>query len=189
MNGKLLYLNQDKILFESPPCTRIVSINAAFGYQRIFLSFPYVQYFFRKVPLTKNRYASVNNGKIKAAFHVTISNKPMASMEDIVHVVPLPHAFDDASFCIRPNLSKCNTFAEMFEKTVEDFWLSRFSHSLSFLGCAAMEKVLKNYKSWEEKSKADPAFVLDVPWEYPMQLSKLPYRPYTITSHHNDYTT
>ena len=187
MNGRLLYANKDKVLFESPPCTRLLNIGGTMGKTRKYLAFPYVQYYLRRTAANVHRYAHVSNEYFYGAFHVTISNKPMTNMEDIVHIIPLPHVFDDASFCMHPNLEGLKNLSDIFEKTVADFWASRFTYSTTFIGSKALEESIGNYKNWEELTQKDPKLILDVNWKYPMQLSKLPYRPYEITSHGNSY--
>ena len=194
MNGRVLYVSKDKVIFESPPCTRMVAISGGTikddaSNRHKFLSFPYVQYTLRKIPSAAYRYAHVDNHHgIKAAFHATVSNTPMTSMDDDVHLMPLPHCFDDSSFCMHPDLKKCKTLPEMLEASIADFWRSHFSHATSFAGHHALaDSSLKNYKSWEEKSKKDPGFILGVKWAYPLKISKLPYQPYKLTTHGNSY--
>jgi len=185
MNGRLLFANKDKILFESPPTTRIISISGTLGNRRKHLAFPYVQYFLRRLP--RNRYTHVTASGFLGTLHVTLSNKPMESLEDEVHIMPLPHCFDDSSFCMHPDLKGLKELPAIFEKTVADFWLSNFSHSGTFIGAAALSESLKNYKNWEELTAKNPMDILNVKWKYPLQLSKLPYRPYSVTTHSNDY--
>jgi len=185
MNGRLLFANKDKILFESPPTTRIVSIEGTLGNRRKHLAFPYVQYYLRR--LSRHRYTHVTAKDFLGSLHVTLSNKPMESLEDTVHVMPLPHCFDDSSFCMHPHLEKAKNLTEIFEQTIADFWVSRFYYSNTFIGSNALNDSLKNYKNWEELTAKNPMDILNVKWKYPMQLSKLPYRPYEITSHSNDY--
>ena len=187
MNGRLLLANKDKILFEAPPTTRIVNIGGTVSNKRKHLSFPYVQYYLRR--LSGKRYTHVECSKLKfyGTLHVTLSNKPMESLDDDVHIMPLPHCFDDSSFCMHPHLETAKDLPDMFEKVVADFWLSMFSHSTTFIGAAALEESLKNYKNWEQLTAKNPMDILEVKWKYPIRLSKLPYRPYSITSHPNDY--
>jgi hypothetical protein len=189
INGRVLFASDKILLFEQPPATRLVNLydGSLGGKKTRYLSFPYVQYMFRKIPNNVTRYCSVSNGKIKAAFHVTVSNEPMTAMNHVVHVVPLPHAFDDASYCIRPRLENTKTLSEMFELTIQDFWRSQFTHCTGFLGSKHAVEIFKNYKNWEDKSKENPEFILETKWKYPMDLSKLPYRPYAETTYNNNY--
>lgn len=170
---RIVYANSDRrngvnIVAETPPQMRIIYLNeytATGGMcnRKYFLAFPYLQFIIQSEILG-----------------VSCTNKPMKLKNNklIGYVPPLPNISD--SFIVCGIDSEFGYYHNDVEKTIEEaisiFWLSGFNHDGEmYPGSSVRRKKIGTFRTWEEKSKQNPNFILDVDWNKKRNILELDF--------------
>jgi hypothetical protein len=132
------------------------------GY-RYSLSFPYVYFF---MVFDKGQYF----------YHqMYFRNKPMTSVREHIHLAPLPNVYRDDKNETYKSVCMGSTFnsdlralnlpiARQVEVVVSEFWQRTFSRDLGNGQPESVDAKIKDYATWQDNSKKDPLFILNVNW-------------------------
>lgn len=127
---------------------------------RFRLAFPYITFF---IVFDKGKYA----------YHeIYFRNKPLLSTREHVYLAPIPNVFRDRGPDFKPmcmgtdfSVDKGDTLARQCEYAVSMFWQSTFNDHLGDGGGKAIDKRIKNWRTWQANTQENPLFVLNIQWK------------------------
>lgn len=156
------------------------------SHHRHYLAYPYIQYTLRTSK--HKRYAGLTDGNKKPySFHATVSNEPIKSIQDTVHLPPIMHAFDDGAFCLGTKSFKETDRIKLLQQCIKIIWGYTNSYSEMFVGYHVVKNCLGSLNKWEKLSKEDPKKILETKWIYPFKLASLPCRVCQVTTAPDTY--
>lgn len=122
--------------------------------ERICLSLPYTIFVF-----------SFNDDTFKdvKCFWTT---SPLKSLDDNLCCCVLPNIHIGGSVCLSKQ-DKIGSINNVCEKVISSFWSSQFNSDLSdqWLKKGSVSSLISTGKLWEEKTREDPLFILNVPFK------------------------
>jgi len=134
------------------------------GY-RFALAFPYIYFV---MVFDKERFSFQE---------VYFRNKSLKSMSDTFCLAPLPNTFyigngmiDHNGICMgddefNQEIKKHTTISEKCETVISNFWQRTFSGDLGQGDYKSVDSRIKNLATWQENSKKDSLFVLEIAWK------------------------
>jgi len=151
------------VVVEQDPQVRTLSFRAGmqandhdigvyFDSERASLSFPYSVFVF----------TFVNDQFTKVKFFFRSS--PLKSIEDNLYCSVLPNIHIGGDVCLGDRPS--GTITEVCEKVIASFWSSQFNFDLAdeWWNKSRISPLIATGEVWQEQTKTDPLFILDVPF-------------------------
>lgn len=154
-NGKIAKL--DVVEFE--PQIRMCKFNMYGKQDRHYLAMPFMQF---------TRYW----GRYGVSLHVSFTPLPLQSIHDPVFFPPLPNIWYPSLQCC---LQHCPS--PSFQDMMAYFWNTRYLDCEDWYAYPVLDKEtpMRSYKRWEQMTKEDPTFILDVEWTHPCLITEIPH--------------
>lgn len=113
-------------------------------------------------------------------------NKPLTSSREHLKPACFPNTHKNSSVCMGSNYDlNRSTIAQMSEEAIADFWQSAFNKDLGQINLGSIDAKIKNFAVWQENTKKDPLFILNVEWKKGNSCSTLIERAFSTRSPKN----
>lgn len=125
------------------------------GYRGLQLAFPYVVFLVR---LWRGEYDSL---------FVFFSKKPLSSLDEQIFLPNLPNTDYNGHVCLGMGEPEGFTVSTRVQEIITHFWQSQFNNDMrerNYDRSVRCDDRVQNVARWQEESREDPSFILDVDW-------------------------